>query len=58
MDENKFEISGKIYVSSPSDYGCRGCAFEFDFDGCVNEAPDCYRGNSYNPEIIFVEKQP
>jgi hypothetical protein len=51
-----FEIQGVTYTSLKADYGCRGCVFEKDLEKCVNESPDCYGGNSYNPEIIFIKK--
>ena len=51
-----FEIDGVHYTSKKSDYGCRGCSFENDFEKCVIRAPDCYGNLTHNPEIIFIKK--
>lgn len=56
MDENEFEIDGKVYVAVPDDgeFFCSGCAFE-SYTCPEIECRPKHRLDGRN--VIFVEKQ-
>ena len=58
MNENEFELDGKVYVKRCMNpmvlrSSCSGCAGEFDDDICIKLPDSCK-----DEDIIFVEKQP
>ena len=59
MNENEFEIDGKVYVSRREDT-CHGCAFDGVAQDipCRSYLPSCIDSDRNDGEfVIFVEKQ-
>lgn len=62
MNENEFELNGKVYVAVDNKE-CDGCAFSYGDDGSVTDGcgvcPRCYPSEREDDRsVIFVEKQP
>lgn len=60
MNENEFELDGKVYVAVDAECGCNGCAFnQVSVRDCnAYAAPYCTRKYRIdNRNVIFVEKQ-
>ena len=60
MDDNEFEIDGKVFVVKPRNGGCEGCYFDIGGEcHAVYGVPDCAVpiGVSGGRFSIFVEKQ-
>lgn len=61
MDENEFEIDGKVFISKLRNGGCDGCYFEIEGEcHAVSGVPACATpiGFSGGRFLIFVEKHP
>ena len=60
MDENEFEIDGKVFVAKQRNGGCDGCYFDIGGEcHAVSGVPACATaiGVSGGMFLIFVEKQ-
>lgn len=59
MNENEFELDGKVYVAVQSDGTCSGCALILTSKKTCHSAPACDRVHREDKRnVIFVEKQP
>nr|DAL71794.1 MAG TPA: hypothetical protein [Caudoviricetes sp.] len=54
MNENEFELNGKMYVAVDTTGTCEGCAFEGDKTGC-DSTPSCSPRRSDGRNVIYVE---